>query len=210
MGSKRDFIVGTLRDKELLQKLWQSFRIGQTTYIAYGIGLINFTLILYRLAGIDQYIEPIPFAVLLVIIMIPAGVLVGYFHIKKQMPTETKIMAHNNPYIYRAVPFSKETMNLKTMLWQFDFNKINNDFMKLQVEMNKKLWNGMNELSGKQLFTNEDMLRVDKLKKDFDTIGKGIVDWKQKYQQLYDGKHVKDISGAEESYELEQDNTKKD
>jgi hypothetical protein len=175
-----------LHDRELIQKLWQTFRIGQTTYVAYGIGLVNFTLILYRLGGIDQYIEPLPFAILLVAIMAPLGVGVGVLHIRKQVPVEAKIMAHHNPYIYKVIQNSKETMAIKTSLWQFDIAETQNDFLILNME------------------------QMDKIENNLRLIERGITDRKNKYQQLYEGKDVKDISGAEDIIELEKDNTNKD
>jgi hypothetical protein len=199
-----------LHDKELIQKLWQTFRIGQTTYVAYGIGLVNFTLILYRLGGIDQYIEPLPFTILLVAIMAPLGVGVGVLHIRKQVPVEAKIMAHHNPYIYKVIQNSKETMAIKTSLWQFDIAETQNDFLILQSKMNKKLWVAINELTGKEVFTQENMEQMDKIENNLRLIERGITDRKNKYQQLYEGKDVKDISGAEDIIELEKDNTNKD
>lgn len=198
-----------LHDRELIQKLWQMFRIGQTTYIAYAIGLINFTLILYKLGGVDNYIEPWPFAFLLIAIMLPAGVIVGIIHVKKQVGVEAKIMAHHNPYVYKAVLKSKETLGIKTALFQFDIAKTQNDFLILQSEMNKKLWVAINELSQKEVFTKEDMETMDKIKHNFDIIKGGLDTRKEIYNRLYEGLEVKDIDGAEDIVELEKDNTEK-
>lgn len=192
-----------LKDKELIQKLWQMFRIGQTTYVAYAIGLINFTLILYRLAGIDQYIEPIPFAVILVTILGPLGIIIGVLHVRKQIPVETKIMAHHNPYIYKIVKDSKESMQLKHTIWALDAAKVSNNFMLFQAEMNKKLWIAINDISGKEVFTKEDIDKMDELKDKVKIILDGIDDWKPKYEQLYEGKLTKDIPNAEEPVELD-------
>lgn len=205
---KKEFVNSHLHDKELIQKLWQAFRIGQTTYIAYAIGLINFTLILYRLAGIDKYIEPLPFALILIAIMLPAGIIVGYLHIKKQLPTETKIMAHNNPYVYKAVPDSKETMGIKTQLWNFDQIKVANHYIEFHADMDKKLWLAMNELTGREVFTKEDIEHLGKIKDHAKTIQEGVDDWKPKYQQLFEGKKVSEIQNAEETIELEKNNDK--
>lgn len=199
-----------LHDRELIQKLWQTFRIGQTTYVAYGIGLVNFTLILYRLGGIDQYIEPLPFAIILIAIMAPLGVGVGVLHIRKQVPVEAKIMAHHNPYVYKVIKDSKETMAIKTSLFQFDLAKINNDWMIQQSEMNKKLCDAMNKLSDKEVFTKDDIKNMDKVVDNLKLIQEGIKERKDKYKQLYTGLDVKNIPGAEEIIELEKDNTDKD
>jgi len=195
-------IKSIIHDKEIIQKLWQAFRIGQTTYIAYIIGLINFTLILYRLAGIDQYIEPFPFALILIAILLPTGILVGVMHIRKQIPIEAKIMTHHNPYIYKVIPASKESMAVKTTLWNFDQVKVANDFIEFQADMNKKLWEGMNKIAGEEIFTKDDMDRMDAIKEQAKTIKIGADDWKTKYDQLYDGKMTKDISGADNPVEL--------
>ena len=197
---------GRLHDKEIVQKLWQAFRIGQSTYIAYVIGLINFMLILYRLAGIDKHIEPIPFAILIIIIIVPAGVVFGVMHIRHQVPTENKIMTHYNPYVYKVVPNSKETMAIKTTLWGFEQAKMTNNFIELQADMNKKLWHAINELMHKEVFTKEDEAKMDKIKRDAGIIKEGVLGWTEKYQQLYEGKMTKDIEGSEEFTRLEDKN----
>ena len=196
-------ITKYLKDRELIQKLWQMFRIGQTTYVAYAIGLINFTLILYRLAGIDQYIEPIPFAVILIAVLGPLGIIIGVLHVRKQIPVETKIMAHHNPYIYKIVKDSKESMQVKYTMWSLDAAKVSNNFMVFQAEMNKKLWIAINDISGKEVFTKEDIAKMDELKDNVKIILDGIDDWKPKYEQLYEGKLTKDIPNAEEPIELD-------
>lgn len=197
-----------LKDKELIQKLWQAFRIGQSTYIAYAFGLVNFTLILYRLGGIDKHLEPLPFAIILVAIVLPVAIAVGVFHLKKQTPVENKILTHKNPYIYKIVKDSKESMAVKTTLWNFDVAKVSNNFILFQADMNKKLWSAINEMTGKEVFTKEDMNKMDEIKDDVKLILKGVEDWKPKYEQLYEGKETKDIEGAENPVELKEKNEK--
>lgn len=204
------FVYSLLHDREVIQKLWQYFRLGQTTYIAYIIGLINFTLILYRLAGIDNHLDPFVFAVILVIILLPSGIIIGWMHVKKQLPTETKIIAHNNPYVYKVVPFSKESMATKVAIWQMDVSKVMNDFMKLQIDLDRSILRGLGEISGKQLLTDDDEKKLTEIKTNLGIIEKGIDDWKEKYKQLFEGKEVKDIPRAEEYYEIEKNNFKKD
>lgn len=193
-------------DKELIQKLWQTFRIGQTTYVAYLIGIINFTLILYRLGGIDKHMEPLPFAFLLVVILLPTGILLGILHIRKQIPIEQKIITHHNPYMYKNILSSKESMATKTTLWNFDQVKVANNFISFQADMNKKLWEAMNELSQKKVFTDEDMKQMDSIKEQAELIKKGVDDWKPKYQKLFEGKAVAEIPGFEEYVELDENN----
>ena len=189
-------------DRELVQKLWQAFRLGHGTYVTYVLGLVNFTLILYRLAGIDQYIEPIPFALILISTLLPLGIVLGIMHIKKQLPSEAKIMIHHNPYSYQIIPSSKESMNIKAAMWNFDQMKIANSFIEFQAEMNKKLWVAVNDLTKKEVFTQEDMNQMDKIKENAQVLQKGAVDWKLKYSQLHGGAKTKDIPDVENPVEL--------
>ena len=204
------FTKGHIHDKELIQKLWQTFRIGQTTYVSFMIGLINFVLILYKLGGIDKYIDPLPFAILIAVILVPLGIILGIIHLKKQIPTEAKIMTHHNPYIYKAIPASKETMEIKYQMWNFEQVQVANNFIEFQSDMNKKLWTALNELTGKDIFTKDDMDKMDMIKNNATTIKKGSVEWKEKYRQLYQGKLTKEIPHVEDYDELEEDNNKKD
>ena len=195
-------IKGHVYDKELIPKLWQAFRLGHGTYVTYVLGLVNFTLILYRLAGIDQYVEPIPFALILITILVPLGIVLGIIHIRKQIPTESKTMTHHNPYVYQIVPSSKEAMAIKATMWNFDQVKVANSFIEFQAEMNKKLWVAVNELTKKEVFTQEDMNQMDKIKENAQVLQEGAIDWKSKYGQLHGGTQTKDIHGAETSIEL--------
>lgn len=200
---KKDLIKNQLHDKELVQKLWQMFRIGQTTYVAYVIGLINFTLILYRLAGIDQHIEPLPFAIILIVILGPLGVIIGILHVRKQIPVESKIMAHHNPYVYKIVQHSKESMATKAAIWQQDVGRVMNDFMKIQINLDKKILKGLSEVTGKELLTKEDEKNLDKINEHLDVIREGIDNWQEKYEQLSEGKEIKDIPNAHEYPKIE-------
>ena len=195
-------IKGHVYDKELIPKLWQAFRLGHGTYVIYVLGLVNFTLILYRLAGIDQYVEPIPFALILITILVPLGIVLGIIHIRKQIPTESKTMTHHNPYVYQIVPSSKEAMAIKATMWNFDQMKVAHSFIEFQAEMNKKLWVAVNELTKKEVFTQEDMNQMDKIKENAQVLQEGAIDWKSKYGQLHGGTQTKDIHGAETSIEL--------
>jgi hypothetical protein len=111
-------------------------------------------------------------------------------------------MAHHNPYIYKAISNSKESMAIKNTLWQLDVGKVTNGFMRFQASMNKKLWRGINEISKKEIFSQDDMEQMDDIVNNLKAVDSGIDDWKIKYQQLFDGKSVSEISNVDKPHNV--------
>jgi hypothetical protein len=83
---------------------WWEFRMGHGTYLMFVLTFINFILIAYRLL-----IERVPFlenivpelwmfAVLFLIVYIPAAIIIGFWHRKTQIKVETTLSMHQNPF----------------------------------------------------------------------------------------------------------------
>lgn len=114
-------------NKEFLKRRWLDFRNGHSTYLVFAMAFFQFTVITYTLA-----IERLPilkdlfpsmsyWLAFFVVVYIPAAIIVGHIHLKKQIPTETKQMTINNPYIFQATPGKEQLYNLPATVIGYDF-----------------------------------------------------------------------------------------
>ena len=83
---------------------WWEFRTGHSTYLIFLLTFVNFILISYRLL-----IEKIPifqtlipdlwiFALLFLVIYVPAAIIIGYWHRRTQLKVENTITMQQNPF----------------------------------------------------------------------------------------------------------------
>jgi hypothetical protein len=83
---------------------WWEFRTGHSTYLIFLLTFVNFVLISYRLL-----IEKIPifqtlipdlwiFALLFLVIYVPAAIIIGYWHRRTQLKVENTITMQQNPF----------------------------------------------------------------------------------------------------------------
>jgi hypothetical protein len=86
-----------------LRRRWWEFRQGHSIYLIFALTFINFILISYRLLieKVAFFKELIPelwiFAILFLVIYIPAAILIGAWHRKTQLRVEATIMVQANP-----------------------------------------------------------------------------------------------------------------
>lgn len=87
------------------RRRWWEFRQGHSIYLVFALTFINFILISYRLLieKITFLQEIIPdlwmFAILFLIVYVPAAILIGYWHRKTQLRVETTMIQQQNPVL---------------------------------------------------------------------------------------------------------------
>lgn len=101
---------------ELVFRSWYYFRLGYGTYLAFLVGFMGNIVAIYYLA-----VQNLPFLYLIfdrfyvfvvvsIALIVPIGVLMGWFHMKRTLayPTDVAIGVEANPYNYILMP-GKET-----------------------------------------------------------------------------------------------------
>ena len=89
--------------KTFIKRRWFEGRTGTTTYLLFGLTLMNFILISYRLLieKIPIFQELIPnlsmFVLLFLAFYIPAAIIIGFWHRKTQLKVETTLNMQENP-----------------------------------------------------------------------------------------------------------------
>lgn len=92
-----------------MRQLWLDFRNGHGVYLAFIFSFVNFILLAYRFV-----IEPsqeyahifdrlAPFAILFVLIYVPAAIGIGYWHRRTQYKVESDIKFMYNPLFAKAM-----------------------------------------------------------------------------------------------------------
>jgi hypothetical protein len=88
-----------------IRRRWWEFRQGHSIYLIFALTFINFILISYRLLieKIAFFKVLIPelwiFAILFLVIYIPAAILIGAWHRRTQLRVEATIIAQANPVL---------------------------------------------------------------------------------------------------------------
>ena len=91
------------------RRRWWEFRQGHSIYLIFMLTFVNFILISYRLLieRVTVFKELIPelwiFALLFIIIYIPAATLIGFWHRRTQLRVETTIVNQQNPVLARMI-----------------------------------------------------------------------------------------------------------
>lgn len=99
-----------LRDSEWLKRRWFDFRNGHSVYLIFAMAFSQFVVITYTLAieRFDFLVAVFPsmwaWALTFILVYVPAAVIIGHFHRKIQIPTETRQMLDANPFIYYVQP----------------------------------------------------------------------------------------------------------
>jgi len=97
---------------ELVFRSWYYFRLGYGTYLSFLVGFLGNIVAIYYLA-----VQNLPFLSLIfqrfyefiiisIALIVPIGVLIGWFHMKRTLayPTEAAIGVEANPYNYMIMP----------------------------------------------------------------------------------------------------------
>ena len=87
------------------RRRWWEFRQGHSIYLVFALTFINFILISYRLLieKITFFKELMPdlwiFAIVFLIVYIPAAILIGFWHRRTQLRVETTMIQQQNPVL---------------------------------------------------------------------------------------------------------------
>ena len=86
-----------------MRRRWWEFRQGHSVYLIFVLTFINFILIAYRLfiERVTVFKELVPelwiFALLFLMIYVPAATLIGFWHRRTQLRVETTLILQQNP-----------------------------------------------------------------------------------------------------------------
>jgi len=101
-----------LKITDLIFRAWYYFRLGYGTYLSFFVGFATFISTTYYLAIekisflSDLFGRFYEFAVLAILIIIPASVGIGWLHMKRTLAysTDIEVSVEANPYNYVIVP----------------------------------------------------------------------------------------------------------
>lgn len=91
------------------RRRWWEFRQGHSVYLVFVLTFINFILIAYRLLieRVAVFKELVPelwiFALLFIVIYIPAATLIGFWHRRTQLRVETTLVQQQNPILAKMI-----------------------------------------------------------------------------------------------------------
>ncbi len=96
----------------ILYRSWYYFRIGYGTYLTFPLGYIGFLALIYTFfispnaLNVGIFSNVIYFEIVVAFAITPAGILIGYLHIKhtRVWTTEVDIAVESNPYVYKLAP----------------------------------------------------------------------------------------------------------
>jgi hypothetical protein len=109
--------------KKKLFRWWYYFRIGFSTYLVFPLSLFNTVVVTYYLLitnfTVLKQVFPsfLIFLAFGIIVLLPLGVLFGWFHFKKTYAytAEADISVEANPYYYKAAPGITKELTIPSM-----------------------------------------------------------------------------------------------
>ena len=86
---------------DFIKRRWWEFRIGHGTYCAFLLSFVNFTTITYYLLPFLKRLFPHfhLYVLTFVLFYVPAAVVIGHLHRKKQLETDIYIQLQRSPWI---------------------------------------------------------------------------------------------------------------
>ena len=91
------------------RRRWWEFRQGHSVYLIFVLTFINFILIAYRLLieRVTVFKEIVPelwiFALLFIVIYVPAATLIGFWHRHTQLRVESTMIQQQNPILAKMI-----------------------------------------------------------------------------------------------------------
>ena len=92
-----------------VRRRWWEFRQGHSIYLIFVLTFMNFILIAYRLLieRVTIFKELVPdlwmFAILFILVYLPAAVLIGFWHRRTQLRVETTLIHQQNPILAKMI-----------------------------------------------------------------------------------------------------------
>ncbi|SRR5712692_22111 len=96
----------------MIYRSWYYFRIGYGTYLTFPLGYIGFLALIYLEflvplgLNVGIFNSVVFFEIAVAIFMTPAGIILGYLHLKqtKAWTSEIEVGVEANPYNYKVTP----------------------------------------------------------------------------------------------------------
>jgi hypothetical protein len=91
------------------RRRWWEFRQGHSIYLIFVLTFVNFILISYRLLieRVSIFKDLVPelwiFALLFILIYLPASTLIGFWHRRTQLRVETTLVQQQNPLLAKMI-----------------------------------------------------------------------------------------------------------
>ena len=107
LNSRLDYRIQM--DSRGIRQLWLDFRNGHGIYLAFIFSFVNFILLAYRFViepsteSTHLFDKLTPFAILFVLIYVPAAIGIGYWHRRTQYKVESDIKFMYNPLFAKAM-----------------------------------------------------------------------------------------------------------
>ena len=95
--------------KTFIKRRWFDGRTGTTTYLLFGLTLMNFILISYRFlieenTLFEKLISDITiFSIIFIVTYIPISIMIGYWHRKTQWKVELALKQLENPIVGKMI-----------------------------------------------------------------------------------------------------------
>ena len=98
-----------------MQERWFEFRQGHSTYLAFILSFVNFTLISYSLflEKILPDLSLLNFCLVFGFVYVPCSIFIGRTHIRKQVKYDTAMIFNQNPGLQAIM---RELLEIKKLL----------------------------------------------------------------------------------------------
>jgi hypothetical protein len=151
-------------------------------YLALLLGFSNFILIAYNFVPeIKQMFNLVQFVIIFTLIYIPVTMLIGHYHIRKQLPTENAVTSEVHPYRDKLLPGKEELMTA---------------YSKWNVEVAEQHMEALNWLL--KAFNAPPELMFDKKLDEAQS-------WKERLKKLQRGQKASEIMQEESSSDVSKD-----
>ena len=96
-------------ESQWMRRRWLDFRNGHGLYLVFLMGFGNFILIFHRLLierveFLDNIFSNVGiFAVVFILIYIPAAIMIGHWHKKTQISVESEVILRQNPFFTKWI-----------------------------------------------------------------------------------------------------------
>jgi hypothetical protein len=92
-----------------IKNRWFEFRQGHGIYLGFSLSLVNFVLITYNLFLVRfTTLGLLEFCVLFGLIYLPGAIIVGHWHIRKQLGTDQGRIFEQNPWANKMIVLLEE------------------------------------------------------------------------------------------------------
>ncbi len=121
------------------RRRWWEFRQGHSIYLIFILTFVNFILISYRLLieKVTLFKELVPelwiFALLFILIYLPAATLIGFWHRRTQLRVENTLVQQQNPVLARMIRTLLDVQTGKATKEEID------EFRKMLTKIERKM-----------------------------------------------------------------------